>query len=406
MIERFRKKFIAYATLSIGLLLLLILGAINITNFTMVATDADSLTQALADAGGNFKEPVKPEGEPGEGGTPMRPDGPEMRMSARYFTVKIDSDGTASMVAFHMTNFTVDINEALSWGASLKSQSKGWTRTYYRFRSYNYEGATYVSVIDYNRELSPSYRVLWGSIIGSAAGILISFFLLIPVSKILVKPLVVSTRKQQRFISDASHELKTPITIISANNEIMEAVHGESEQTTAISKQVSRLTAMVKNLNALARMEEQETQVMGEVDISAIASDVVTSFHDAFEAKGINFSAELPPNLKIKGDGNALSKLISIFLDNALKYSLTTAEFHLYCNEGRTMIKVINDAEGLEEGSLDQVFDRFYRSDIARASGIEGSGIGLSIAKEIVANHRGRIMAKCVEGKFIIKAEL
>lgn len=420
MIRRLRWKTIAYSMASIFVFLLLILGTINIVNFSTLAANADEVTALLAKEGGKFTPPneaqsqstasayvlaLGPEG-PQEGGQPMDPIGPETRMSARYFTVKIDASGTASLVDLKLTERTATPEEVLSWGASLTGREKGWTRTYFRFRTYSYEDYTYVSVIDYSRELSPSYRILWSSLIGSGIGLLVAFLVLIPVSKLMVKPLEASMKKQQRFISDASHELKTPITVISANNEIIEATQGESDSTKAIARQVARLNVMIKNLNALARLEEGEKD--GDVavfDLAQASRESVEAIRSVFERRSIQFSSEIPETMDFKGSEAKLRKLLSILLDNASKYALTFAEFHLYKNGDRVAIKVINDAEGIEEGSLDRVFERFYRSDLARASEVEGSGIGLSIAKQIVDDLHGRISAKGEAGRFIIKAE-
>ena len=411
MIQKFRRKFIAFATSSVFILLLLILGSINIANFTMVAQNADEVSALLAAEGGEFRHegpqnPQQGQGVPQEGDRPTDGISPETRMSTRYFTVKVGASGSASMVAMDLTERTVSPEEALTWGASLAKPGKvGWTRTYFRYRCYYYDNTVYVSVIDFGRELSPSYRVLWGSVIGSLAGLVLVFLALIPLSKILVKPLETSIKKQQRFISDASHELKTPLTIISANNEILEMEHGASDSTEAITKQVSHMTNMVRNLNALARMDEGEKVILSDVDFSDLANNVIATFEPGFAAKNIKFTANIPAKLVIKTEAPAIEKLLSILLDNALKYAITEAEFRLDSVNERVAITVTNDAENIPDGSLDQVFERFYRSDVARASGIEGSGIGLSIAKQIVLNHNGRILAKGENGKFIIKAE-
>ena len=420
MIERFRRKFIAYATVSIFALLAIIFSAVNITNFTILAASADEVTQLLADANGNFRDeeppPLPPnqaailylqDEEPGDRG-PGDFINPETKMSTRYFTVALPKDEEPYIVSMAMDPQTATEEDAIAWAQELKKGDKGWTRTYFRYRVYKVEKVKYVSVIHYSRELAPSYAVLWGSIAGTLAGTLISFLLLIPVSKWLVKPLEASVKKQQRFISDASHELKTPLAIISANAEIIEVEQGESEATHAITKQVGRMNVMVRNLNALAQIDESSSNVvLGNVDLAALSADAVTGFAEAFAAKNVQFTTEIPETLLVKGDEGMLKKLLSVLLDNALKYAKTTAEFHLYHTGERVAVKVINDADGLEEdGPLDQVFERFYRSDAARSSGIEGSGIGLSIAQEITAHHHGRIKAKAEGGKFIIKVEL
>ena len=411
MIEKFRRKFIAFATGAVFLLLLVILGTINIVNFSMVANEADEVTSKLAEEGGRFERPALPgEGpfQPGQwpDGDPMGPHSPEMPMSARYFTVRFNDSGQAEMVQMELTANTINEEDAIAWAKELAAGSKGWTRTNYRYRTYTLEKYTYVSVLDFGRELGPSYRVLWGSLIGSAAGMLITFLVLIPVSKILVKPLETSIKKQQRFVSDASHELKTPLTIISANNEIIALEQGESESTKAIEKQVGRLTAMVKNLNTLARMDEEEIKGRTRFNLASTALEIVDGFRPSFQAKNIEFEAEIPAEMPVIAQEDEMKKLLSILLDNAVKYAKTKAEFHLYQHGERTSIKVINDADGIEEGSLDRIFERFYRSDVARASSTEGSGLGLSIAKAIIKNNGGRIYAKGENGLFIIKAEL
>ena len=415
MIIKLRRKLILYSTGAIFTFLLLIFATINIVNFSVLAHNADEVTSMLASEGGQFLPPNQkddPQGRPTpgeegqEGDNPMGPISPETRMSVRYFTVRVDADGAPGMVHLSLTERSVTPEEALSWGASLTGSQKGWTRTYYRFRTYDYEGMTYVSVIDYSRELSPSYRLLWSSIAGGVFGTLVSFLILIPVSKYFVKPLEDSIAKQRRFVADASHELKTPITIISAHNEILEAEHGESDSTKAISRQVGRLTVLVKDLNNLARMDTGQPIQFAPFDLALLAEQSVDSFKRAFENKGVRFEAEIPDVLRYNGDEEGIRRLLTIGLDNALKYAKTFAEFHLYRHSERTCIKFINDAEDLEEGSLDRVFERFYRSPTARGSGIEGSGIGLSIAKEIVQIHKGRIYAKGEDGKFILKIEI
>ena len=409
MIRKLRWKLVGYATASIFVFLLLILGTINLVNFGMVADEADRITQTIADNGGAFPEgpggPIDSEtaGQP----SPLDPGGPkspEMGASARYFTVSFEgSQGT--LVTKKIMEQTVTDENALVWAKNLLGKEKGWTETYFRFRSYKVGTADYVTVLYFDRELGPSYRILNASIAGGVGGTLLSFLVLIPLSKLFVAPLIASRKKQQRFISDASHELKTPLTIISAEKEILEMEHGETEASKSIGKQVARLATMVKNLNALANMDEGVKPVLGSFDLARTCIEMVDAFQGAFEKKGIAIETEIPDAHPYVGDETMIRQLLSILLDNALKYSKTRAEFHLYVVGQRTTIKVKNDAD-VPDGSLDRVFERFYRSDEARAGSAEGSGIGLSLAMEIVKSLGGRISAKGENGFFIIKAEL
>ena len=412
MIRKLRWKLVGYATTSIFLFLLIILGTINLVNFSLVAEEADQITQTIADNGGTFAPIPQTPGQegmgPGGAPTPLDPGGPgspEAAASSRYFTVAFDKSGNGTLVEKRILDQTVSDENAIAWAKTLLSKNKGWTETYFRFRSYRFEGKDYVTVLYFDRELHPSYRILYASIIGGVGGTLVSFAALIPLSALFVKPLVASRKKQQRFISDASHELKTPLTIISANKEILELEQGESEATKAIGKQVGRLNAMVKNLNALANMDEGVKPVMGSFDLARTCMEMVDGFQGAFEKKGIALEAEIPLQLPFNGDQTMIRQLVSILLDNALKYSKTEARFSLLPSGDRTTILVRNDAD-VPDGPLDRVFERFYRADEARAGASEGSGIGLSLAMEIVKSCNGRISAKGENGFFLIKAEL
>ena len=415
MIRKLRYKLVGYATASIFFFLLLILGTINLVNFAQVAEEADAITLNIAENGGAFEpdeEPVPPgEGQaPGPGGQPSPSDpggprSPEIAASSRYFTVAFDKEGNGTLVAKKIMDQTVSDENAITWASTLLGKEKGWTDTYFRFRCYKYEKKDYVTVLYFDRELGPSYRILYASIIGGVGGTVASFLLLTPLSSLFVKPLIASRKKQQRFISDASHELKTPLTIISAEKEILEIEHGETEASKSIGKQVARLTAMVKDLNALAAMDEGAKPILASFDLARTCGEMVDAFQGAFEKKGIAVETEIPETHPFNGDEVLIRQLLSILLDNALKYAKTQVDFHLYANGERTTIKMRNDAD-VPDGPLDRVFERFYRSDEARASDSEGSGIGLSLAQEIVKTCGGRISAKGEGGCFIIKAEL
>ena len=405
MTGKLRRKFVAYASLSVFGLLLIILSVINITNFSIVASSGDSITLNLASEGGRYNEQGQGGGPftPGRPSRPDAPDSPDMQGSVRYFTVSF-SNGTPTIYSGRLDN--VDDMTKLEWAGNVFRSNKttGWYATYYRFRRYVNNGSDYVSFVDLSRELSPSYNVLYASIGGGLGGILLTTLILIPVSKLLVKPTEEAWRKQKRFVSDASHELKTPLSIISANNEINEIANGENEQTKAIAKQVHAMNRLVRSLNALAKLEEGETFVKTEMDLSSIAEEIASGFASKNADK--TFDINIQEGIAYQGTEVHIRSLLQTALDNAFKYGLTQVSFSLSKAGDRILILVDNDANLSEEGQLDRVFERFYRSDEARASSTEGSGIGLSLAKEIVNAHKGRIFARSENGHFILKIEL
>ena len=410
MTKKLRRKFIAYASVSVFFLLLLILGSINLANFILVANSADAITASLASEGGTFPD-FGPGGNPGQNpgqdkgpGRPFGPDSPDMQSSVRYFTVSFQNAEAPTLVASKI--FNIDEATALSWAKETYASGKatGWKATYYRYRRYNYQNVEYISFIDQSRELSPSFNVLNASIVGGLSGIVVSFLLLIPLSKWMVKPTEEAWRKQKRFVSDASHELKTPLSIISANNELLELGNGENEQTKAIAKQVKSMNRLVKNLNALAKLEEGQTLKKVDLDLSSIVNEIASGF--AYKNKeGKAFQIDIEEDIHLQGEESQIRSLYSTVLDNAFKYGLTSISLSLHKEGDRILTILDNDANLNEDGPLDRVFERFYRSDEARASEVDGSGIGLSLAKEIVLSHHGRILAKAEKGHFILKIE-
>ena len=219
-----------------------------------------------------------------------------------------------------------------------------------------------------------------------------------------VKPIALSYEKQKKFITDAGHELRTPLTIISANAEIIELESGENECTDVIKKQVRRMTEMTKNLVKLSKIDEKEN-IKDKVDfnLSGILKDVLSNFNKYIETE----NKEISDDIIINGNISLIRNLFHILLDNAVKYSITNIYIKLQKQKNKIIFEIKNDSLYIDNNDLNNVFDRFYRSAEVRASNIEGSGIGLSIAKEIILLHKGDIKASSIEtnGKnyFLIK---
>lgn len=429
MIKKLRLKFIIYSMVSIFSLMLVILLVVNITNFSLVGNDADLVTLNITNNNGSFQPnvstipgtttnpgstaPGTPPGgtNTGPGNTPpgTRSDNPEAEAITRYITVIYNKNTTEYTVNLDRNSTYTNIEDVKEIIDKLKG-NVGWYKNYrYRITERS-DGTTLYVLLDYRTELIPSQNVLYVSLIVFGSGLILSLAIIIPTSKFFIRPLEKNYHRQKRFITDASHELKTPITIISANNEIEEVEKGPSDATKTIDTQVKRLTSLVKALNDLSVIDEEEKAVGVEFDLSAAISECITPYIKSFEKDKKKLNCNIEEGIIYKGDEKEIRELSIILIDNALKYSTTYANFSLSKEGNRVVIKCENDTNNTYptryNGDLQLVFERFYRGDDARGSTISGNGIGLAIAKGIVEKHKGRIYANGKENIFIIKAEL
>lgn len=226
----------------------------------------------------------------------------------------------------------------------------------------------------------------------------ISFFVVILFfcGKIL-KPVTESYEKQKRFITDAGHEIKTPLAIIKADADVLEMEYGENEWLDGIQAQIKRLSSLTADLVYLSKMEEADnTLPMIEFPFSDVVLETAQSFHALAQTQEKQFTFHVPPMLSYNGNEKAIRQLVNILLDNALKYSPEQGYVYLDVQKQHRQIQltVFNTTEQpIKKENLEHLFDRFYRADASRNSQTGGYGIGLSVAQAIVTAHSGKITA-------------
>lgn len=238
----------------------------------------------------------------------------------------------------------------------------------------------------------------------SEIGFITVLILVITFSKIVLRPVAQSYEKQRQFITDAGHELKTPLTIIDANTEVIEMENGESQWTKSIRNQVERLTSMVGQFITLSKMEEKnENFHKTDISLNIILNESLEPFDAVFLSKNIKINTFSEKDIHISGDEKLLRQLFEILIDNAAKYASENSTFSISMKRKsrKNMLTFENESNTISEGNLDILFDRFYRTDASRNSATGGSGIGLSVAKSIVTLHGGTIHAKSDDGKKI-----
>ena len=232
----------------------------------------------------------------------------------------------------------------------------------------------------------------------SLSGIAVMAGILSAVSGIIVAPLVKNRQKQKEFITSASHGLKTPLTVIQADAQLLEVDLGENEWLKDILKQTSYMTEMMNRLVYLARTEEQdENTVKIEFPISDVAEDMTASYRSVAQSSGKNFETGIQPGLSYRGDEKAIRELMTVLLDNAFKYSTEGGSISAALSaEGKGIrFAVDNSISDIDPKQLENFTDRFYRAD---ASGrVKGFGIGLSIAKAVAESHKGKLLIELPE---------
>ncbi len=336
-------------------------------------------------------------------------------LNARFFSVGFDRDG--EVISIQVKHIAGLYRRSAVMYAK-KIQAMGKERGFingYRYRVWQEEDGQVTAIFlsrSANLEMLKSNvrSMIWVS----AFSLGIMFILLIFATGALVRPMENSYRKQKEFITAASHELKTPLTVIGADIEMLESAMLESAMSDAqtagtengcgqwiqdIKVQTERLTKMTHELLFLSRLEKPGRSCLAIVfPISDLAEEIIHSYQGIAERTQISLEVSIAPGLEYCGDENEIQHLFAILLDNAFKYcdSERKVAFTLR-RSGGIVIEVTNTAKPLSKEQLERLFERFYRADASRTEK-DGFGIGLSIAKAIVENHKGRIRACMPDG--------
>ena len=473
MIKKLKIRFIILAMISLTVLLSLIVAGMNIANYRNVVSDADKRIEVLEENSGRLfggpsgmKEPVAGGNMNGQGiGTvndqdyreddenaeryfgPKGQGGPFMSRDeaeeARFFMVTTGQEGDIEETNISRIS-SVDQSEAESMAEeALASGNEEGFIDDFRYSVDDFNGGKRVTFLDCGRTLGTFRDFLKASVLMSLLGLLAVFFVILYFAGRIVRPVAESYEKQKRFITDAGHEIKTPLAIIKANIDLMdmeldsaESGKTEEERSSAVGElreslgdindQVDRLTGLTNDLVYLSRMEEAENSlVMTEVPISDIVEETVSSFEPLAAEKGKVISKNIAPMISVQGSSKELEKLVSILMENAIKYSIDPRRIELkedecgmpapplihvsFNKEGRNaVLRIFNRTENeLTNESLSHVLERFYREDSSRNSETGGHGIGLSMASAIVNAHGGEISAKTTDGHdFIVTATI
>lgn len=404
MIKKLRTKFIRITMFSVFGVLLLIVVAINLVNIVQNVRSTDALTQMLLDGGGTFHKDAPAGSDKPDGLPPAKPQGDrfhnreELPFATRFFTVTLDTQ--KNVVRADLSSIaSVEQSDVLAYADAILSQGRqvGWYHNY-RYRLGQTPNGYLLIVLEATGAKNSISSVLSITAIvalGAFAGI---FLLVALLSRRAIRPISESYEKQKQFVTDASHELKTPLTVISANAEILAMTYGENEWCDAITRQTASMRALILKMIRMAKLDEQ-TQVIApaQFDLSDAVYDAAMCFRSAAQSRDLAFDVTVAPEIVCCADEGAIRQVVSILVDNAVKYCDEGGSIRVRLDrqgrrfgKDRILLCVSNTYHDASSLALDRLFDRFYRADSAHTAS-SSFGLGLPIAKAIVEQHGGRI---------------
>ena len=397
MIYKLQRKFILICTASIFSVIVLIWSGLLVLNIVSMNKNLDVLANFVSEGGGIFPSPFDENFRPIE--FPDIPDRdfdfitPETPFSTRHFSAFFNESGEV-VKTFTDSIYSITEEQVIKYAKEVMAEGKnrGWISVYrYKVFSTNFgEGVVFIDG-SMNRSAIIQSMTIAGVVLVTCAIMVILLILLF--SKKAVKPIAESYEKQKQFITDANHELKTPLTLILANVDIAESELGNSEWLDDIRDEGVRMTELVNQLVALSRMDEEKHALnVTDVAFGKMVSDTVSEFETLASNLDKTIDATIDNTITYQGDESLLRHLVGILMDNAIKYCDANGEIviSLSRRSRHITLKVENTYAAVGEVELHRLFDRFYRADAARTY-TGGYGVGLSMAKAIVEKHKGEI---------------
>lgn len=403
MIKTLQKKFVVTAMTAIGILLLVLSLVLNIVNAYSSYAQNERVLNMLSQREFSILWQIPDEfGQDREHGFLQAPIGENTRRSSIYFIAYADSSGK---ILFIDTSKTAEITKedalliAQTAVENQKLSGRIGAYLYKAVKTQNDIGTAFV-FLDITQGLNGVLRVLFTTFAIAALCFTFMLFVTIRLSKRAIRPIAENMEKQKNFVTDAGHEIKTPLAIISANTEALELFSGQNKWTKNIKEQTDRLSKLTQDLLALSRLDDTETDKMHEtVSLSDIAVDTTSMFYENAALKSVIINEKIQTDITIKADKEHITRLISVLMDNAVKYCSEKSEIDvtLSKNDKKIILTVSNICDKLPDCEGEKLFERFYRGDSSHTQKSGGCGIGLAAAKTITELYKGKIKAEYSE---------
>ena len=404
MLRKLRERFILSAMAAFGIVMLMLVAGINALNYKVTVDRQDDMLAGIMEYE-QIRESRPPGDKPPMISDMPWADGPEADFTTRFFIVHCNGEGQL-MDIFHEHISSVDQEEIRQEAERILSghREKGYWKDY-RYMVRQEDAGVTIIFLNVFREQRLIRSLFWVSVVTALLSFCVVLALTVFFSGRAIRPYLRNIERQKRFITDAGHELKTPLTSISTSADILEMELEGDEWVENIKKQTARMTRLVSDLVALSRLDEETPfPEKAEFSISDAAWETAEAFGAAAQAKGKTCMQQIEENLRFTGDLAAIQRLLSILLDNAVRYGAEGGEIRLevFRRHNRIYLMVSNPCDVEKIPDLNRLFDRFYRPDEARSSDAGGTGIGLSMARAIAEAHGGKITAESRDGRIII----
>ncbi len=369
-----------------------------------------SLEQPTNSSGGQTNSNEQSNGQ-GSQQPPDKPDNqpPGQRSDyelSTFYSVTFSADGTVLSVFDGEKTVSSDDN-LIELARQILSEEASTGRTgNLSYVVMKKDGYTLVAFLDNTISEAGLQTMMQNALLVGGASLVVMFFISVFLARRIIRPLEESDKQQKQFISDASHELKTPIAVIDANAEILSRELGHNEWLSNIQYESNRMGELVKQLLELSSAESREVP-REELDFSHVVTGESLVFETFAFENGKILQSNIEEGISITGNKNQLTQVISVLLDNALRHSTgSQIELSLKKQGHNAVLSVSNEGEEISQEKLKHLFERFYRVDDVRNSEENHYGLGLSIAQAVVQKHRGTIDARCSEGKVTFTVQL
>lgn len=412
-IQRLRNKFIVISMVSVFLVMLFIGGVINFVVLTVTRRAIRSTVYFIAERDGEIQEEMMRKDDE-RMGFPSFSEAfsPDFKRN-HFFVIKYSSNGIFSGIVSN-TETGSEIVAAKAAAQELFNGSNEFGRygSYYYKRDIADNGYITLTLLDCTNEIATIMRVLIATAATCLFAFIVTLILVILFSKRAIRPEIENSIRQKQFITNASHELKTPLAVIRANTELLEITYGENEWTSSTLGQIDHMNGLIQNLVMITKAEEKENRsILSEINASEAVEQTVKPYEAVAKQAEKTLITEITPYVKVKADESKIRQLATILIDNAIKYcdekgTITVSLSPVKKDRSGLRLTVSNTfAEGANT-DYSRFTDRFYREDKSHNIDKGGYGIGLSIAESICKSYCGTIKASWKDGTIYFTCQI